>query len=102
MFYIYIYIYIYRHLHVNILVYLFSSLTAKPSYLPPHPPPPPQKKKKNQLKLINQFILVAVTNMNVLTWNQRLHIAVDASHGLEKINQMIISLSLISIFLFAS
>ena len=87
-----LYIYIYRHLHVNILVYLFSSLTAKPSYLP---------KKKNQLKLINQFILVAVTNMNVLTWNQRLHIAVDASHGLEKINQMIISLSLISIFLFA-
>ena len=87
------YIYIYRHLHVNILVYLFSSLTAKPSYLP--------KKKKNQLKLINQFILVAVTNMNVLTWNQRLHIAVDAAHGLEKINQMIISLSLISIFLFA-
>ncbi|XP_065626605.1 putative leucine-rich repeat receptor-like serine/threonine-protein kinase At2g19230, partial [Quercus suber] len=26
---------------------------------------------------------LSVTNMNVLTWNQRLHIALDASHGLE-------------------
>nr|POE85929.1 receptor-like protein kinase [Quercus suber] len=26
---------------------------------------------------------LSVTNMNVLTWNQRLHIAVDAAHGLE-------------------
>ena len=38
-----LYIYIYRHLHVNILAYLFSSLTAKPSYLP-------KKKKKNPIE----------------------------------------------------
>ena len=40
-----LYTYIYRHLHVNILAYLFSSLTAKPSYLP-------KKKKKKKKKPI--------------------------------------------------
>ena len=27
--------------------------------------------------------MAAVTNRNVLTWNERLHIAVDAAHGLQ-------------------
>ena len=29
------------------------------------------------------IVLAAVTNTNVLTWNERLHIAVDAAHGLQ-------------------
>ena len=36
-----------------------------------------------QLKEKNLYILAAVTNTNVLTWNERLHIAVDAAHGLQ-------------------
>ena len=40
-----------------------------------------------QLKEKNWYVLTAVTNTNVLTWNERLHIAVDAAHGLQ-INQL--------------
>ena len=36
-----------------------------------------------QLKEKNLYILAAVTNTNVLTWNERLHIAVDAAQGLQ-------------------
>ena len=40
-----------------------------------------------QLKEKNWYVLTAVTNTNVLTWNERLHIAVNAAHGLQ-INQL--------------
>ena len=38
---------------------------------------------KTQLTELYSYIFLVVKNTNVMTWNERLNIAVDAAHGLQ-------------------